>query len=226
MVSEEEYSERVHQYYDDQFFADKIELPYVSFKINRKYRGSMVASDNPVSLEKTGFKTYLELENDMNNNIKSPYYIRFNNGIGEECNFTIYDARSYYCMEIYNDEKNEYQIRGIRYVDVHKDKNGNMKLLKPLPEGCKHYAYLFKNEYIKAFKKGKLRNNGFGAYRGVENVNRNMGKIRLFSNTNLSGKDTAINLAGECYKIELSILGHIIGARECGDQSLFTTENG
>lgn len=226
MVSEEEYSERVHRYYDDKAFADQIELPYVSFKINRKYRGSMVASDNPVSLEKTGFKTYLELENDMNNNLKSPYYVRFNKGIGENCNFTIYDARSYYCMEIFTDENNEYQIRGIRYVDVHKDKNGNMKLLKPLPEGCKHYMYLFKNEYIKAYKKGKLRNNGFGAYRGVENINQNTGKIRLYSNCNLKGRDTITNLAGECKKIEISILGHIIGERECGDQSLFTTGNG
>lgn len=226
MVSEEEYSERVHKYYEDQEFADRIELPYVSFKINRKYRGSMVASDNPVSLDKTGFKTYLELENDMNNNLKSPYYVRFNTGIGEECNFTIYDARSYYCMEIYTDMNDDYQIRGIRYVDVHKDQNGNMMLLKPLPEGCNHYMYLFKNEYIKAYKKGKLRNNGFGAYRGVENINQNTGKMRLYANNNLSGRDTYINLAGECKKVEVSILGHIIGECECGDQSLFIMENG
>lgn len=225
MVSEEEYSERVHKYYEDQEFADRIELPYVSFKINRKYRGSMVASDNPVSLDKTGFKTYLELENDMNNNLKSQYYVRFNTGIGEECNFTIYDARSYYCMEIYTDMNDDYQIRGIRYVDVHKDQNGNMMLLKPLPEGCRHYMYLFKNEYIKAFKNGKLRHNGFGAYRGVENINQNTGKMRLYANNNLSGRDTCINLAGECKKIEMSILGHIIGECECGDQSLFITEN-
>lgn len=226
MVSEEEYSERVHKYYEDQKFADRIELPYVSFKINRKYRGSMVASDNPVSLDKTGFKTYHELENDMNNNLKSPYYVRFNTGIGEECNFTIYDARSYYCMEIYTDMNDDYQIRGIRYVDVHKDQNGNMMLLKPLPEGCNHYMYLFKNEYIKAYKKGKLRNNGFGAYRGVENINQNTGKMRLYANNNLSGRDTYINLAGECKKVEVSILGHIIGECECGDQSLFIMENG
>lgn len=227
MTSEEEYSERVHSYYEDQSFADRIELPYVSFKINRKYRGSMVASDNPVSLGKTGFVTYRELEEDMNSNLKSPYYVRFNKGIGEDVNFTIYDARSYFCMEIYIDEKGEYQIRGIRYVDVRKDyRSGNMILLKPLPEGCEHYTYLFKNEYIKAFKKNKLRNNGFGAYRGVENINQNTGKMRLYSNTNMKGRDTYINLAGECKKIEISILGHVIGERECGDQSLFTTENG
>ena len=230
MVSEEEYSERVHQYYDDKIFADQIELPYVSFKINRKYRGSMVASDNPVSLEslKTkGIKTYRDLENDMNNNLKSPYYVRFNSGVGEEGNFTIYDARSYYCMEIYVDDSGEYQIRGIRYVDIHVDKRtGEMVLRKPLPAGCQHYMYLFKNEYIKAYKKGKLRNNGFGAYRSVKSVNQNTGKIRLYSNLNINGEDTIVNLAGECKKYEISILGHIIGECRCGDQSLFTTENG
>lgn len=225
MVSEEEYSERVHEYYDDKKFADQIELPYVSFKINRKYRGSMVASDNPVSLAKTGFTTYKELEEDMKDNLKSPYYVRFNSGIGETGNFTIYDARSYYCMEIYTDANGDYQIRGIRYVDVYKDNQTHrMVLLKRLPDDCSHYMYLFKNEYIKAYKKGKLRNNGFGAYRGVENINQNTGKMRLFSNSNLAGRDTCINLAGECVKIEMSILGHIIGERRCGDQSLFITE--
>lgn len=229
MVSEEAYSDRVHQYYDDKLFADQIELPYVSFKINRKYRGSMVASDNPISLESLkskGIETYKELENDINNNLKSPYYVRFNSGVGEEGNFTIYDARSYFCMEIYIDENGEYQIRGIRYVDVYADRHtGKMILRKPLPTGCQHYMYLFKNEYIKAYKKGKLRNNGFGAYRGVENINRNTGKMRLYSNNNLDGRDTSVNLAGECRKIEVTILGHIIGEYECGDQLLFTMEN-
>lgn len=229
MVSEEEYSERVHQYYDDKNFADQIELPYVSFKINKKYRGSMVASDNPVSLESLkskGIETYRDLENDINNNLKSPYYVRFNTGVGEVGNFTIYDARSYFCMEIYIDERGEYQIRGIRYVDISVNKHsGEMVLLKPLPFGCQHYMYLFKNEYIKAYKKGKLRNNGFGAYRSVKSVNQNTGKIRLYSNLNIYGEDTVVNLAGECKKIEISILGHIVGECECGDQSLFTTEN-
>lgn len=227
MVDEREYSERVHAYYHDDTFADKIEIPYVSFKIDRKFRGGMVASDNPVPLQKTGFATFKELEEDMKTNLKSPYYVRFNKGIGELGNFTIYDARSYYCMEIYIDAEGEYQIRGIRYVDVRKDlKTERLRLLKALPEGCKHYMYLFKNEYIKAYKKGKLRNNGFGAYRGVENINSSTGKMRLFANTNLAGRDTYINLAGETIKIEMSILGHIIGERKCGDQSLFITENG
>lgn len=226
MLSEEEYSGKVHEYYGDDAFSRNIELPYVSFKITRKFRGGMVASDNPVPLAKTGFSTFKELEEDMKSNLKSPYYVRFNKGIDEITNFSIYDARSYYCMEIYLDGNNDYQIRGIRYVDVRSDnKHGKMVLLKPLPEGCTHYIYLFKNEYIKAYKKGKLKNNGFGAYRGVENINQNTGKMRLYANNNLNGRDTYINLAGETVKIEMSILGHIIGEQKCGDQSLFITEN-
>ncbi|MBO4474794.1 MAG: type II CRISPR RNA-guided endonuclease Cas9, partial [Clostridiales bacterium] len=54
MLSEEEYADRVHEYYTDTTFSEKIEIPYVSFKIDRKFRGNMVASDNPISLQKTG----------------------------------------------------------------------------------------------------------------------------------------------------------------------------
>ena len=217
---------RVHDYYNDDSFADSIELPYISFKINKKYRGSMTASDNPVKLDDTGFKTYKDLENDINNNIKVRYYVRFNRGIGETRNFTIYDARSYYCLELYSDHEQKMQIRGIRYVDiVRSSKSKKLVLRKSLPDNCQHYMYLFKNEYIRAYKKGKIINNGFGAYRGVENINANLGKIRLFSNTNLQGRDTKINLACDCVKVEMSILGHIIGETKCGDQSLFITES-
>ncbi|GEM_PF-211119 len=227
MVTEDEYATRVKKYYSsDPTFAERIKLPYVSFKISKKFRGNMVASDNPIALKKTGFNTYIELENDIKNNLKSPYYVRFNKGINESGNFTIYDARSYYCIEIFIDDKGTYQIRGIRYVDVvHDSKRGKLRLLKPLPLGYKHVMYLFKNEYIISYdKKGNIKNNGFGAYRGVENINRNTGKIRLFSNMNLSGRDNSINLAGACSKIEISILGHIMGMKKCGDQSLFITE--
>lgn len=227
MVSEEEYAERVCSYYSDKVFANQIKLPYVSFKIERKFRGSMTGSDSPISLKDTGFSTYIELEADINNNLKSPYYVRFNTGVGEDLNFSIYKANRYFCLEIYRDANDKYQVRGIRYVDVHQNRNnGKMILKKPLPDGCYHYAYLFKNEYIRAFNKGKQRNNGFGAYRGVESINENKGQIRLFSNKNLEGKETKIRLNGECKKVEVSILGHIIGEYECGDQSLFTMENG
>ena len=226
MYSEEEFSQRVHEFYNDDAFADRIKLPYVSYKINRKFRGEMTSSDNPVSLADTGFKTYGDLENDIRNNPKSSYYVRFNRGIDETLNFTIYDARRYYCMEIYVDCEGKYQVRGIRYVDLYRDSNKHRLVLKKsLPSDCKHIVYVFKNEYIKVFKKGKLINNGFGAYRGVENINHNTGKIRLYSNRNLQNRDVYIPLNGDCKKIEMSILGHIIGERKCGDLSLFMTES-
>ena len=137
MASEEEYSRRVHEYYEDQTFADNIELPYVSFKINRKFKGSMTASDNPISLvnmkKETGFYNLKELEKDIVSNIYSQYYVRFNNGINENAhrgvpNFTIYAANKYYCTELFFDSKGKLSARGIRYVDVCK-KNGRLILV-------------------------------------------------------------------------------------------------
>lgn len=226
MLNEEEYKVRVKEYYSDQDFADKVEIPYVSFKIDKKYRGNMIASDNPISLAKTGFNTYKELENDIKSNLKSPYYVRFNRREVEKNNFTIYDARKYYCIEVYLDVEGKYQTRAIRYVDIRKDKKcGKLILLKPLPVGCVHCIYLFKNEYIRVCNKGHLISNGFGAYRSVENINRNNVKMRLFSNSNLAGRDICISLANEVTKIEISLLGHITGVVKCGDRSLFTTVN-
>ena len=233
MYSEEEYASRVHEYYQDDIFADRIELPYISFKIDRKFRGNMAASDNPVKwsgpngLQKQ-YGTLKRLEDDIKFNLKCPYYVRYNKGIGEICNFTIYDTSKYYCSEIFIDTSGKYQTRGIRYVDVRKDrKTGKLMLRKPLPQGCQHYMYLFKNEYVEVFNKKMIRiNNGFGAYRSTKNVNRNLYYIRLYSNVDKSNNGVCINMANYCKKIEMSILGHIIGVQKCGDQSLFIMGNG
>jgi CRISPR-associated endonuclease Csn1 len=177
-----------------------------------------------VALTATGFSTYHELEKDIKENMKSPYYVRFNKGVGESGNFTIYEVRSYYCIEVYTDTEGSYGVRGIRYVDLYK-KKGSLYLKKPLQEGYRHVIYIFQNEYIRAYNpKGKLKNNGFGSYRGVENINQCTGKIRLFSNGGLNGRDTYISFAGLVEKVEMSLLGHIMGTVKCGDQSLFMTE--
>ncbi len=221
MYSEEEYASRVATYYDDQAFVSTVKMPYVSFKISRKFSDGYLSSDNPVSLSKTGFNTYKELEDDMHNNLKSPYYVRFNKGIGEDGNFTIYDARSYYCLEVYIDDSSKYQIRGIRYVDLYRDRpSGKLVLKKPLPQQYIHKCYIFKNEYIRVTKNGKVVNNGLGAYRSVENINHNTIKMRLYSNKNLSNRDVYIPVY-DVAKLEISILGHCIGESTCGDQSLF-----
>ena len=224
MYSEKQYKQRVVEFYQNDEFASKVKLPYVSFKVDRKFRSNITYRENPVELSATGFSTYLELEKDIRENIKSPYYVWVNKGIGENSNFTIYDARSYFCLEVYTDAAQNYGARGIRYIDIYK-RNGKLFLKKSLPEGYHHVIYIFKNEYIRAYDpKGKLRNNGFGSYRGVENINHCTVKMRLFSNANLSGRDTYIPIAGPVEKIEMSILGHIMGKVKCGDQSLFMTE--
>ena len=222
MLTEAQYQERAIVFYGESEFSKKVRLPYVSFKIDRTYRASMVSSDNPVPLAKTGCKTFLELEQKMKTDLKCPYYVRFNTGINESGNFTIYDARSYYCIEVFLDENREVGLRGIRYVDVRK-RNGQLELLKCLPLGSKHIRYIFKNEYIIIKnKKGTIKNKGFGAYRGVENIQRKDCKTRLFSNKDLSNRDNVVKIDGKVEKIEISILGHNEGIIRCGDQSLFT----
>lgn len=224
MYSEEEYASRVANYYDDQTFVSTVKMPYVSFKISRKFSDGYLSSDNPVSLSKTGFKTYKELEEDMNNNLKCPYYVRFNKGIGESGNYTIYDAGRYYCVEVFADGNGKNQIRGIRFVDLYRDrKNGKLVLKKSLPNDCVHICYIFKNEYIKVTRNGKLISNGFGAYYHIESVKDNKIDVRLFSNKNLNNNDIKIRVY-DVTKIEMSILGHCVGETTCGDQSLFITE--
>ena len=166
------------------------------------------------------FESYLRSED----GIKSPYYIKYNeNTLGKD-NYTIYEANSYYCAEIYTDSQNKPQLRGIRYVDVRKE-DGKLVLLKPLPSTCKHITYLFHNEYIAIFKDAsfsKLKNSGLGAFRSIDNVNYNKIKIRLFSNKNLNNKDYVITLSIFIKKYSLDAFGHINGEIKCGDQSLFT----
>lgn len=226
MCSVEEYTKKVAEFYEDEGFTKKLKLPYVSFKIDRRFRSEMTISDNPVKLVVTGCKNYQELEQLMKTELRCPYYVCFNKGINETGNFTIYDARRYYCAEVFLNALGMYEMRAIRYVDVRKQ-NGKLVLLKPLPQGCTHQIYLFKNEYIRVYdKKGKLKNNGFGAYRGVDNVNLGRAKMRLYSNVGLNGRDVIIGIAENTRKVEMSLLGHILGEIACGDQSLFTTVNG
>lgn len=226
LLTDEEYLERASEFYNDDEFVSGIKTPYISYKIDRKYRGTMTGSDNPVSLKETGFSSYKELENDINNNLKSSYYVKFNKGIGEEGNFTIYNSKKYYCLEIYLDENKKYQTRGIRYVDIRLNKKtSKMVLLKTLPDECEHVLYLFSNEYVRLLdKKNNAKPNGLLAYRSIKNINRNSVYVRSFSSYSQKGEPYIASINCNCQKIEMSILGHITGVRKCGDQSLFITE--
>lgn len=227
---EEEYSERVMDYYDDKEFASKIKVPYISYKISRRYRGDMVSSSNPVScrkvFEELNITTMKEFELKLKD-LKCPYYVKINNRKDEPLNFSIYAANKFYCIEIYVDENNKYQIRGIRFIDIRRDrKKGALVLTRPLPKSCKHVMYLFHNEYIRLCdKKGNLKKNGMYTYRSVKNINANRGYARLYSSKNYKGEDIIVTLSTPIKKVNVSILGHIEGEVKCGDQSLFIVEN-
>lgn len=230
IFSQEEYSKRCLEFYNDNEFATQLKIPYVNFKINKRFRGKIQGKENAISLRKVLKKTKLnsfeEFESYLRSEdgIKSPYYIKYNENTLGKNNYTIYEANSYYCAEIYTDSQNKTQLRGIRYVDVRKE-DGKLVLLKPLPSTCKHITYLFHNEYIAIYKDSnykRLKNNGFGAYRSIYNVNVNKIIIRLFSNQNLNDNDVVITSSIFIKKYSLDVFGHINGEIKCGDQSLFT----
>lgn len=230
ILTQEEYTKRCLEYYNDSEFAKQLKIPFVCFKINKRFRGKMQGSENAISLsevlKKTKLKSFEEFESYLKSEkgIKSPYYIKYNkNTLGKD-NYTIYEANSYYCAEIYINSKNKPQLRGIRYVDIRKE-DGKLVLLKPLPNSCKHITYLFHNEYIAIYKDSnykKLKNNGLGAYRSIKSVNANKIIIRLFSNQNLNNNDVVITSSIFIKKYSLDVFGHINGEIKCGDQSLFT----
>lgn len=230
ILTQEEYTKRCLEYYNDSEFAEQLKIPYVNFKINKRFRGKIQGSENAVSLrevlKKTKLNSFEEFESYLKSEdgIKSPYYIKYTkNTLGKE-SYTIYEANSYYCAEIYTDSQNKPQLRGIRYVDVRKE-DGKLVLLKPLPSTCKHITYLFHNEYIAIYKDSnykRLKNNGFGAYRSIKNVNVNKIIIRLFANQNLNDNDVVITSSIFIKKYSLDVFGHINGEIKCGDQSLFT----
>ncbi|MDY5279563.1 type II CRISPR RNA-guided endonuclease Cas9 [Sharpea porci] len=230
IFSQEEYSKRCLEFYNDNEFATQLKIPYVNFKINKRFRGKIQGRENAISLrkilKKTKLNSFEEFESYLKSEdgIKSPYYIKYTkNTLGKE-SYTIYEANSYYCAEIYTDSQNKPQLRGIRYVDVRKE-DGKLVLLKPLPSTCKHITYLFHNEYIAIYKDSnykRLKNNGFGAYRSIYNVNVNKIIIRLFSNQNLNDNDVVITSSIFIKKYSLDVFGHINGEIKCGDQSLFT----
>lgn len=229
-VHQDAYVERIKSVVYDEEFFERIKVPYVSYRIDRKFSDTFVTSDNPVSFEeikkKYGFNTIEEFETYLNTDesIKCPYYLKYNGEYLDKKNYTIYEANKYYCTEIYLDDKGKSGMRGIRYMDLQR-KDGKLILKKPLPEGYVHVMYLFKNEHISICDgKGQIKNNGFGAYRGVKSVNRNNVIMRLISNKNIKGEDIVLGISSNITKHEIDILGKYRGDIKCGDQLSFTTE--
>lgn len=227
-VSNDEYLKRCEHYYNDSDFVSQIELPYIYFKIDRSYRDTMVNSENAVKFKDVARECHVSSIEELSEflskleNINSKYYIKPIRDGRNRVNYSIYEANKYYCSEVCKTNQNKLFMRGIKYVDVRKE-NGQLVLLKPLPDSWEHIMYIFKNEYIMIKKKNGTEI--FGAYRGVEDVNRKQIQMRLFSNTQLKKKKCAIvGITENITKYELDILGHLKGEIKCGDLLSFTTE--
>lgn len=89
--------------------------------------------------------------------IENPFY-----KVISENNKTALAANNYYCTEIYEDDKHNTCLRGIRRVDITK-RNKKIFLSCEYPKNyAKHIMYLFKNEYIEVWdKKGDYKFKGF-----------------------------------------------------------------
>lgn len=101
-VSEEQFYKNVKAFYkDDAVFADSIKPVLVSYKQNKKYQGKFT-KDNPLKKNET-----------------DGAYIKKVDSFG---NANVLDTKEYYCAELYKNNKNQTILRGIRYVDLKKEK--------------------------------------------------------------------------------------------------------
>lgn len=135
----------------------------------------------------------------------------------DDKNYSILGKSTYYCIEVYEDEKGKTKILGLRYVDMVK-RNGKLYLKEGvLPkEYVKHVAYLFNGEYLVALKKDKKIFEG--NYQAVEAITQN--RLKGFSG-NLSKVldskgnlvDCKFSVASNCIieKYHIDLLG-----RKCG----------
>lgn len=249
MISKEEYKQVCKEYYVDEEleFINNIDIQYIQFVKERKFRGNVVSSDVAKSLDEALKETNKDLKkkglSEINNiyqleeYLNDPmtikpnpsYFIKWNDK--EHLNYTIYMTRSYYCTEVYEDNIGETHLRGIRFLDLYKSK-GKLILKKPLPKNFKHICYLFKNDYIEILDRNKnTKKDGFGAYRGVEYLTVDRLKIRTYSNKKIINQNKpkdrycSVKSIQDVIKLEQDKFGHIIGKEKCGDQSLFITKN-
>lgn len=134
--------------------------------------------------------------------------------IGEQ-NYSILGGMKYYCIEVYQNKKDETAIWGIKYTDlVNKDKKLWVKETA-LPEDYgKHVMYLFKNDYIEVFnKKGEQKFSGF--YKSIFNINQNLLYYALATKPLQKRKALSISKKDSLKKYDIDILGNKGGEIKC-----------
>lgn len=149
-----------------------------------------------------------------------------------ENNYSILDDRSYYCVEIYKDSKNQTNVQGIALSDLVK-KNGKL-WLKPdfkMPNDyAAHVMYLFPGDYIRIYKsENNIKFEGY--YKSVNNINEP--SFGFISNNKIFDSKKRISIAkkDKIIKLSVDILGKITGENNgdgirCGEQlSLLREKN-
>lgn len=188
----ETFKERVNDFYiAAPEFAASVNMPLVSYKQDKKFNGALT-DDNAVSKKE----------------LKNTSIVK----VGAFGNESVLSANKYYCLEIYEDNKNATQVRAIRYVDLVK-RDKKLWLSCAYPEDYqRHVMYLFANDYIRIFNsEGVLKFEGY--YKSVKNIFRNY----IYAKTNNSNSATVISIAKKdiVKKFDVDILGKTGGEVKC-----------
>lgn len=131
-----------------------------------------------------------------------------------ENNYSILGGLNYYCVEVYKDHKGNTRIWGIRYVDI-KHKGKKLYIIKErLPEDyCSHVMYLFPNDYIRIYKDGKIKFEGY--YKSVYNINQASLYYSKRNSPTEPRKCITISKKDEIKKYHIDILGRLGGEIKC-----------
>ena len=138
-----------------------------------------------------------------------------------DSNYTMLGGLNYYCVEVYKDKKGNTKVWGIRYVDIRR-KDKKLHVIKErMPEDyCSHVMYLFKNDYIRIYRGGEVRFEGY--YKRVYNINE---KRLVFSYGNYTNtRDIVIAQKDEVRKVYIDILGRLGGEVKCSAPLLSISE--
>lgn len=123
------------------------------------------------------------------------------------------DARKYFCVEVYRNQKGETLVRGIPRMDVvRKDKK--LWLAGPLPQDyAEHVLYLFKNDYITVTSKNGLQFEGY--YQSPAGLKQS--KFTGIRNNDAKGSAFVITKTASVKKYDVDILGRKGGEIACGE---------
>ena len=125
-------------------------------------------------------------------------------------NYTAMDDKSYYCIELYEDNKGCTCVIGITMSDiVHKYGKLWLRSDYQYPEDySKHIMYIFTGDYIRVItNKGKLKFEGY--YKSVKTITGN--QIYCISDNNPDAIIPSITKKDKCIKLSVDLLGKISG---------------